>query len=1168
MLWFKDGTVILGHDSGLPLDPITHFIDRFYVWSQRFGIGTDQSYALLGAFFIHGFEAFLSFLGLSMQLEQKVQFIVWFTLPGLSMYFFVHKIWPEKRYLPLIASIIYMINYYLMQAWFIAERTKFSIYTALPLVLFFLISYLTKKMDFLPSVIFTGLTLGFLNAGGSIPLYGGLIVAVLITYIYINLTYLNLETLKRTIFFAIGVSIVYILLNSYWLISYFFYILSFYGRDLALAGGSEGVLTWVTYLSKGSTFLNLLRGQGIPEWYLNEFHPYADVLLNNPFFKIMSFTFPILAFFSLVIGKLNRDRFYIYLLIFIALAGIFLSAGTNSEFGFLFEGFVRYIPGFTIFRSAYYKFNYIYWFSYAILIGFTLDYLFTKISEKIPRIWILKSSVILIALFILIYLTYHYPITNGLFFDYNSNPNGKLTTRVNVPNYVFEFGDWVNSQDPNRRYLIFPEINDSGYISHEWGFWSLAPVNSLLSKNSFVQNTGLLPESERLLLKQMYAAFLNKDFDSFFDFADIFAIDSIVVQKDYDWKSSLWGTTDPAAYEKILLGDSRFRLEKEFGEWKVYKILGRDKNLRISVARSLNFIHGELGNVVSFPYFDPTVPLYISDTSNDSSFAKVANGIFIGTNCIGCDLKEEDTGFEVYNPTLLPGSLLYNFFITRSEEKIRERSNDFVSRVNYFLTTTDRRSVEIKWMVEFKQNLSNLQPTLVRHNQTLEELREELSSADWGLDSSEAEDLAKKVNGHLLTQSSLITSVHNDEMVTLENRLVLASSYEKLVDVMEMIKNKRWVTENESEKKYLFRLPVLGSYGIFVKKSTISDQTANTDKLSIFIRENEKFLKPISEVEDWINFGTLDINSNIIHLVFNDTTAKNLLENATPIFPPGNLGIIKLENSYAMTGDSINKCLSFPIKGLELVEKKKYIISFSYRNFTDDRTLSVSLDKDVRHDASLRTKETVLPSKQNWTSFKTSVLPITDDPVINFCNGFTSINELQGPGTWLNYEATNHGVIKPDDKVSYESGIIVTEIKDISFYEASEPNIILYKSGQGNKQNDVLIDFVKKNPVEYNVTLEKSESPVYLTMKESFGKYWQVCDGNGNCIPFDTKMHFANAGFLNTWYLKDGVSSKLNFYYYPQRTFIIGSIISFVSYVMLLGWILYRYLYKKNLINE
>ena len=1163
LLWFHDNQVILGHDAGLSLSPTMHFLDRLYIWSQRFGIGTDQSYALLGAFFIHGFEAFLSFIGLSLQLQQKIQFIFWFTLPGLSMYFFVHKIWPEKKYMAIVAPLIYMVNYYLIQAWFVAERTKFSIYIALPLVMYFMIAYLTRKMSLLPSILLTGLTLGIFNGGGSFPLYGGLIFAIMVSYVYINLIYLNKETLKRTILFSLGVSIMYALLNSYWLISYYYYVLSFYGRDLANAGGANGVLTWVAYLSKGSNLLNLLRGQGIPEWYLNDFHPYAGTLLKNPIFQIASFAFTFLAIFPLVVAKVKKDKFYIYLLIFLALVGIFLSAGTNSQFGFLFEALVRYVPGFPMFRSAYYKFDYIEWFSYAILIGFALDYLTEKIVERRPRVSIFNTGSLLLVIFIFAYLFYHFPILNGSFFDYSSNPQSKQTTRVTVPQYVFDFGTWANKQDPNRRFLVIPELNDSTYVSYQWGYWSIAPLSSLLTRNSFVQNTALIPESERFLMKQMYDRLLTQDLDSFMDFADLFAIDSIIVQKDYNWKSGLWPTTDPAVYDKILSSSPRFRLDREFGEWKVYKIVGREKSLRISASNSLNFLQGELGNVVSFPFFNPKIPLYMGDSNptTNSFFTSAATSIFLGANCIECDLKEKAKGFELYNPKILPGSRLYDLLVTRSEDKIKQKSNDFGSKVNFYLTTSDRRSIEARWMVEFRQNMQELQHTLERQRDSLSNLKQELKNPNWGMDEEEADLLAKKITGHLDSQAELISFIHNDAQLTLDHRLAIASSYELITQIEQMIKGRQWVTQDAYNKKYELKFPVLGKYDLYIKKGSLANPGKDISQSTLNIRELGVTLKPLNMVKDWIYYGSLDIPTNVLHVSYLDSTVENLLS-GEPIYAT-NSGIIKLPNSYVLTGQSENKCINFPVHNLA-GGNTKYIVSFTYRNFTDKKSLSFNVDDSPRDNSSLRTKETFLPSKPQWTTFMTPLTPKKSDLVIDLCNGFTPTSQLNATATYLSFLATNYdGTVSPSGIQDQSLDGKVSEIRDVAIYKVSEPSVIFYKKNNSTDEINTEIDFNKKSPVEYEVRLSPTNRPTFITMKESYGKFWRACEGS-KCLPFDDKVHFADAGFANTWYFENGISSKLNFYYYPQKTFVLGSIVSVISYLSVIGVLFYLNKRRKN----
>src|SRR3989344_1213101 len=386
-LWLPGQTLLLGHDAGMTFEPISHLIDRLSVWTQRLGMGTDQSYGLLGAIvIIHSLEAFLVWIGFSLQMEQRIQFVFWFTLPGLAMYFLTRKLWPDKKYLPLIASVIYMINYFLIQAWFVAERTKFSIYVALPLITYFAISYFSGKTSFRKSVFASGLILGVLNAGGSFPLYGGLALVIFTLFIYQNFIHRSREMIKRTILFPLGMGVIYFLLNAFWLFPYLYYILGFYSRDLALAGGPAGALGWSEYLAKGSTFINLFRGQGIPEWYLNSYHAFAGNFLTNPIFILLSFAFPLIAYSSLFFAKERKDKYFIFLFVIISLLGLFFSAGPKSQLGGIYEFIALHVPGFAIFRSNFYKFGYVIWFAYAILIGFSMDVFISKIENLLAAV--------------------------------------------------------------------------------------------------------------------------------------------------------------------------------------------------------------------------------------------------------------------------------------------------------------------------------------------------------------------------------------------------------------------------------------------------------------------------------------------------------------------------------------------------------------------------------------------------------------------------------------------------------------------------------------------------------------------------------------------------------------------------------------------------------------
>lgn len=1150
ILWFRDGTVLLGHDAGLALDPIVHFLDRLHIWSQRFSIGTDQSAALLGAFFIHSFEAFLAWLGFSLHWGQIIQFIFWFTLPGLAMYFVAYKMFPDKKYLPLIAAIIYQLNYYILQGWFIAERTKFSIYIAFPLVLYLAIWYLRGRMGLIKSVILTGLVLGIFNGGGSIPLYGGLIFGVLVTFAYINVINFNLQTLKKTFLYSIGSSIIYVLINAYWIISYAFYISGFFRRDLAQAGGTEGALSWARYLSSESTFINLFRGQGIPDWYLNPYHSYSQSFLTNPFLIIVSFLLPILAFGAIWFVKNRKDAYIIYLLVLICLVGILFSSGPESQFGFIFEAMVTYIPGFAMFRSAFFKFNYVVWFSYGLLIGYTLDILLSKIELKYFKKYAFIFSKSILILLGLGYLFYHYPAINGSFLDYSREPGKELTTRVKVPQYIFEFGKWVKNQDPNVRFLVMPQLGNTSYISYDWKYWSIAPITSLLSRNSFVHNTALVPESERVLMSEMYAAFLRGDMESFSDFTEVFAIDAIVVQKDYDWKNSSWGTVNPEKYEKVLQSHPElFSHEETFGKWEVYKITERTQSLRVNSSTKLSFLQGKLGKVVSFPYFASKSPLFMSDVEkkNTDYYAQNATDIYLAPECIQCDLEYKENTFKYYNPKLLPGSILYPL-VTFREQKVKASSLDFMSLINFYITASNRRIIEIKWMVDSRKRIEQILPNIERYRETLRQLALQLEKEESALVENRAAQMAMN---HIVQQVSLIDSAYNEPVLSVFQRHALAASYNEILKIEKIARKKMWVTEDMTNKKYIYDLPLTGDYEIYVKRGSLTNSGTDPKETTVTFRDLPNVLKPTSTIGDWLSFGKVNLDNKKTFIALKDGTMANLLDSVSPAFPDGKEGILMDKNNFTFTVDSLNKCLYYQFHDLEFLNTQ-YVVSFSYRNFSDKNTLSFFHQSEGDEFLKYSVKNSTLPSFRYLNKFIKLITPKDGNIRLVFCNGFLSLSEIGSFEKQL------------DVKLLPGSGTLI-EIQNVTFHKVAYPNIVLYKKQKDVNDLNTVQNFVKKDPVTYEVNIKKSGQPISLIMRESFGKYWRVCDEKNTCLSFDDPSHFQTGGFANAWYLKDvSIGNKLTLYYYPQRWYEIGTIITLGSIaILIIGGICIRLFTRK-----
>lgn len=201
-LWLKGNEVILGHDAGFRLNPIGHLKSLLYSWSPIANFGTDWS--LFKGFLIAQLpEAVFTSLTGSLTWGQKLTFVFWFFAMGISMYVFVKNFFPQKKFwiFRIFSSTFYMFNFFILQAWFIAERAKFSMFAALPLGLLIIYKTLSREYRLLKGAILFSFLLFFLNGGGSPPNYGAIILVYLLAFLYLTLTNSMKGGLREIFFF-------------------------------------------------------------------------------------------------------------------------------------------------------------------------------------------------------------------------------------------------------------------------------------------------------------------------------------------------------------------------------------------------------------------------------------------------------------------------------------------------------------------------------------------------------------------------------------------------------------------------------------------------------------------------------------------------------------------------------------------------------------------------------------------------------------------------------------------------------------------------------------------------------------------------------------------------------------------------------------------------------
>lgn len=836
LLWFHGNEVILGHDAGLPLSPVLHFLDRLHVWTDRYGFGYDQSLFLPG-FFIHGIEAIVFFFFHSLQMEQKITFIFWFVLPGITMYYFANKIAKkyDLQFFALPSAIFYMFNHFLLQGWFIAERTKFSLYAALPLLLAFLFDWQDKQRSTSKSAIFIAITFFFLNGEGSLPLFGGILMSLFTFVIFYFLPGFSVKKIFHLIG-LIGLTVIAsVLLNAYWLFSYLHYISHSFLSEVAQAGGLNGILGWLNYVSADSSLINLLRLQGIPEWYQNPLHPYANTFLGNPILIAISCLIPVLAFLPLLVVKGKVRRFVIFFS-FLAIFSIIFAAGSHPPFGTFYILLVNFLPGFIAFRTPFYKFSPAVWFSYALLISFSINYFLERF--RIQKV----TKYLLLGAFCTGIILYSYPLLTGSFFNYVV---GQRSNKVSVPSYVFDFAKWSDATSRSDiRTLVLPRPNIGNNIeAYTWGYWSPSPLTTLLTNAPIVNPTGLLPGQEYALVENVYDMMKNNT-PGWKNYAKSLGIQSFLLRNDFAWNLKESPTDSPQDYTSALKSDELTKI-KTFGEWDVYDFKDQDTAVRIQSSNSLSYIVGtpkDMDLIAQVPNFNGAEPYYIAGDPKKKNLdiLQFADSIYIKPVCIHCNLQNSIINLGAYVPLITRSSRFYKVI-----SKLKKPSAVSISDVAY---DSLRNLLEFQKVIDEGKNISITLPSLQEYLVSLNILDKALHNFTQHI-SQENNSILLDIQ-NVLRNEKIVLVQKNDQIKDPELLNFYVQIYQKLGSIKVFVDSAVWTTSDEIHKRFFIESPMSESYAMLVRPDDIAQQG---QKVS-FVLDDTKYQVNPKQVENNLLF--------------------------------------------------------------------------------------------------------------------------------------------------------------------------------------------------------------------------------------------------------------------------------------------------------------------------
>lgn len=1093
LLWFKEDAVIIGHDNVFALKPIEFLYGRLFAWVDH-GFGQSQD-LIMGTIPIHLIDAIPYILGLSIQATEIVVYVFWFFLIGFSVYVLASQFRTQSWVFRLLVVILYQYNFFLLQGWWIGERTKFSAYVAFPLILTVFLKVHRKELSVSKAVVLNSLIFFVFNAGGlyGIPLYGGMFIAIsvfLLFFGFFDLLERNFSSIRRLFLVTILSIVGYLLVSSYFIFPAVSRLSDEYRQGVDRVGGVGGLLDWANEISANASYINLFRLEGIAEWYDNPEHPYAATFLKNPFFIVLSFVWPFLIFLAFTRDQ-SREKQKIILFFFLTfLVGIFLSSGTHRPFGMVYEAFMNYIPGFAAFRSPYFKFASAIFFAASFLIAFYIDSFQGK-----------KKSVFF-ALAILFVLIYHFPFFTGNIFSWKEG----FSTRLSVPAYLVEFGDWLEKEkkDDGRVLFLPPSSPNWRYSLYDWGYLSFQALPTLVSNKSTIINNDRLNDDERKLVDGLYEALSVDDRQSTRQLSSYLGIKYFALQDDTipgDVYSlfSLQTKTYKDAIEKNLQLD----LVRKFGRWSVYKLDTKE----IPMFYTVNDMTVISGPVTNFSYYydfleEKRVLLKNEDLQNLHAVLPHLPDIY-SPACLKC--KKKDRPFIAFpDRNVLPDSPFYPLLLFSETRNLR--SKEPRNLVYDYLGLSLKRLAEMNEMIEKDIHVSD--PVLNTYEVTIRLIHTNFNRLSRPEDKySTAEDLTYYIKAQRdVINETLAAEVSGLPAVILDRALTSLRTLEVAIQPYTFTAD---ITQN---RIYGIAIASPGIYSLHMRSRDFESVVRNNAKITVDIDGKQTRTFPIADGplrEEWLAFGDFSLQQGDHTLLLSFSELEN------KVLPPQSAVTV-------MNADGRQRCFTTQVQNYDSSKRYKAVVRYRNDLFSD---INVYVWEQKEKESRLRYASRLFKSLSE-EEFTHEVDPQSD--ILGIVLGFCSANLTED---------------------------FIRERVSVKVNELIEP-VVLFLSKQRQDVFFQEVSYERINPTKYTVSFSAENPNAVFVFNSRFENGWELEKFNKNHIPVN--------GFANGWVIDKPGKYSLSLTYKPQNTVNLGGLISFATVI---GGAVYL-LWKKNPPNK
>lgn len=574
LIWFRHGAFLASADTLLPQTWADN-LELLGPWNRHLGTGT--LYIFDGAAFLFNLlPAAVLRLGGSLLLAQMVEFCFWFGLAVFSMNSMMRLLYegPYPRLARMAATVFYACNFYVAPIWTGFNKPNIVLYAVFPLFLAGYVRLLEGEGRRLSLIICLALFSILASAvGTNTPIVGVAAVALGLTTIVLligNIRAGKISLLGKNLLSVVLLIGLMACLHAFWIIPQIWGATTSVS-NLPLAAARNQSLAWLEGISRMTSFWNVLRIQGDWSWYSGVGDPYvlyAARYLHSSFWIILSWMIAGLMCVGVCTAGKRKGLFLALLL-----AGLFLSMGTHPPTGWVFRWAVLHLPGFWMFRSAWFKFMLLTCVAYGFFLGAGAAWACQRFQNYSPR----RVGVAVIFLIAL----YGSPVIAGTMFPMAKDRAHLPPLQFKPPVYATETAGWFRTRPESERIFVLP---GTGVDTNSWGYAGFFPYIRYLTDQPFVYafepafqmlSQGAPHPSLPVIsnIRQGLNVFRGDLSPRIDRLLALLGVSTILHEGDYRYEQ-LPQQDSPEQMRSRILRQPAITPLKQFGPWEIYQVPG------------------------------------------------------------------------------------------------------------------------------------------------------------------------------------------------------------------------------------------------------------------------------------------------------------------------------------------------------------------------------------------------------------------------------------------------------------------------------------------------------------------------------------------------------------------------------------------------------------------